>query len=284
MRRRWIIGFLVAGMMGMTTSVDGQTPVQVPSRAIPDDNLAYPVRVYLQGSEGSGFFLVTDSFLFFVTAKHVLYDPKTNTAYHNNITLESYTADSSEPLTNVIAVDLAAAAGNVKPHPTADVVVIKIGKVDEARFHGGAGVTLKQKPPQGVVAASASQTTKKFDEVQISNDVYVFGYPNSIGLQQIPQVDQKRPLIRKGIVAGLNRSLRTIILDCEVYPGNSGGLVLEVENNGFQRQFKVIGLVSQFVPFDNSRFGGIAANPTVLNSGYSVVIPIDFALELMAAM
>ncbi|XSC43201.1 S1 family peptidase [Bradyrhizobium sp. RDT10] len=268
----------------MTTNAEGQTPpVQTSHRAVPDDNLAYPVRVYLKGSQGSGFFMATDEALYFATAKHVLYNVRADgKLFDNDLTLESYPADVNQLRSNVIAIDLAVvtATGALKSHPTTDVAIIKIGKIEGGRFHAGPGITLKELAPEGIVGASARDTAKKFDRVQISNDVYVFGYPNSIGLQQIPQIDQTRPLIRKGIVAGLNRKLRTIILDCEVYPGNSGGLVLEVENAGFQRNYRVIGLVSEYVPFDNSRFG-IAANPTVLNSGYSVVIPIDFVLELI---
>ena len=44
-------------------------------RALPDDNLAYPVLVTFKNSQGSGFYLTTPSALYLVTATHVLYDP-----------------------------------------------------------------------------------------------------------------------------------------------------------------------------------------------------------------
>jgi hypothetical protein len=279
--------------VAMTSASEGQTPtppVVASHRAVPDDNLAYPVKVDIKGSQGSGFYLNSGDAVYFVTAKHVLFDLRNSQKlFANDLTLESFSKDVSQPLSNIITVDLGAvsAAGLLKSHASADVVVIKIAGVVPSPNGAGqimqpvAGVILRQNAPDGIVGVDANATVKKFDEVQISNDVYVFGYPNSIGLQQIAQIDQTRPLIRKGIVSGLNRALRTIILDCEVYPGNSGGLVLEVENEVFQRRYKVIGLVSQYVPFDNARFG-IAANPTVLNSGYSVVTPIDFVLDLIA--
>jgi hypothetical protein len=105
-------------------------------------------------------------------------------------------------------------------------------------------------------------------------------YPSSIGLANIPQVDYKRPLLRKGIVAGKNSKLRTLITDCEIFPGNSGGPVIEVERYFAQSNFRVIGLIIQFVPFDNARIPGLTRT-TLLNSGYSVVTPMDFVIELI---
>ena len=48
-------------------------------RNIPEDNLAYPVLILLNsGSTGSGFQLNTGENMYFVTAKHVLFDDKGN--------------------------------------------------------------------------------------------------------------------------------------------------------------------------------------------------------------
>jgi hypothetical protein len=47
-------------------------------RAIPDDNLAYPVLLTLKGvGQGSGLYLNVNGKLYLVTAKHVIFDPKT---------------------------------------------------------------------------------------------------------------------------------------------------------------------------------------------------------------
>jgi hypothetical protein len=68
---------------------------------------------------------------------------------------------------------------------------------------------------------------RKFADVLISNDVYIFGYPSSVG--HSGQLDHTRPLLRKGIVAGKNEAKNTIILDCPVHQGNSGGLALQID-------------------------------------------------------
>src|ERR1700691_2639842 len=54
-----------------------QPPASVSARAIPDDNLAYPVLVTLgDNSSGSGFFLNDGNAVYLVTARHVLYRNK----------------------------------------------------------------------------------------------------------------------------------------------------------------------------------------------------------------
>jgi hypothetical protein len=72
-------------------------------------------------------------------------------------------------------------------------------------------------------------------------------------------------------VAGKNQITRTIIIDCPVYPGNSGGPVIEVESQGPISVYKAIGVVTQFVP------GTVWGN--TVNSGYAVVVPMDRVLE-----
>src|SRR5438552_267375 len=71
---------------------------------------------------------------------------------------------------------------------------------------------------------------KTYAHVLTANDVFVFGYPSSIGLKNIPQIDYDRPLLIKGIVAGKNAKANTIVLQGFVYPGNSGGPVLQVQH------------------------------------------------------
>jgi hypothetical protein len=127
------------------------------------------------------------------------------------------------------------------------------------------------------------ETVKKFADVLTGNDVYVLGYPSSIGIQQLPQIDYDYPLLRKGIVAGTNESNKTIVLDCLTFFGNSGGPVLQVVPVGLATRFDVIGVVSQYVPFAetlvNTTFS--YSNTQYHNSGYSIVEPMDSVLELL---
>ncbi|MDD5772448.1 MAG: trypsin-like peptidase domain-containing protein [bacterium] len=129
----------------------------------------------------------------------------------------------------------------------------------------------------------ASAVTK-YDSILVSNEIYVFGYPTSLGLKDLPQLDKKKPLLRKGIIAGKNDKLKTIIIDCPIYYGNSGGPVIQIEDvDASMKVFTVIGIISEFVPFveelHSSKYG--YTNTNISNSGYAIVVPIDFILELI---
>jgi hypothetical protein len=121
-----------------------------------------------------------------------------------------------------------------------------------------------------------------FESVALSSDVYVFGYPRAIGDPDIPQLDYSQPLIRKGIVAGKNLAKKTLIIDCQVHPGNSGGPVFEMDDRPEGRSMRLIGLVSEFIPFKetwvNTPFR--YENHLISNSGYGVVVPMDFVIDL----
>ncbi len=125
---------------------------------------------------------------------------------------------------------------------------------------------------RGTAIKGISQdSTKLFDDVLTGNAVFVFGYPTSLSTS--PHLDIRKPLLRKGIIAGKNKIHKTIVLDCPMYFGNSGGLVIEVEREPFGEHLKAIGVVSAFVAFEKK---------WIENSGYSVAIPMDFVQELLA--
>lgn len=132
---------------------------------------------------------------------------------------------------------------------------------------------------------------KRINELNIGDEVALFGFPRAIGLIRDPQYDFNRPLLRKGTIAGLNSSKGTFILDCVVYQGNSGGPLLryyykfETYKGGFIRKMEseLIGIVSEFIPLEekwtNLNYG--MTNIEWDNSGYSVIVPIDYALNLI---
>lgn len=118
--------------------VDGQ-------RAIPDDNLAYPVLITLTNCssnltmvQGSGFFLETATELYLVTARHVLFNeservqpPQAKHVQCKMAELLSYSNDPKDKQQNRIAVNLQALddARKIKAHATHDVASVQIGIV-----------------------------------------------------------------------------------------------------------------------------------------------------------
>jgi hypothetical protein len=221
----------------------------------------------------------------------------------NRAELMSYSRDPNAEQKNLIVLDLAALdkAGMVICHPEHDIVAVKafrnVAKHDEPGASGETlplpGVTIKSVAPLGLLTMS-HKLYETIDNVYISNDVYVLGFPNSIGVSNHAQIDKERPLIRKGIVSAVNRKHRTITLDCMVFHGNSGSPVLQkTQVRPANFRFDFIGIISEYVPFlmdkGTVRRTSISTNatgekPTVVdmgNSGYSIVVPVDIIKELI---
>jgi hypothetical protein len=296
-------------------------PLGFAQRAIPDDNLAYPVLIILTDCtnanpiQGTGFLLNTSSEVYLVTARHVLFNEVVHLTPNQprpllckKAELRSYSKNPKETQPNIFSLDLQvlSQAGRVRAHPVHDVAVVQVGvntpdtrppapavappapnaPVASQSFHVDSvpGVVLTQIAPSGILGVGIDNV-EKFDQVLTANDIYVLGYPASIGLQQAPQIDYNTPLLRKGIVAGTNNANKTIVLDCMTFHGNSGGPVLEVIHHGFGGQIRVIGVVTQYVPVAETWINTTQSygNMQLYNSGYSIAEPMDAVLDLLAS-
>jgi hypothetical protein len=265
-------------------------------RAIPDDNLAYPVLITLKTANGltlgngSGFYLNTDNATYLVTAKHVLAvglpDPGTHKITVPDLLLEllSYSKDLSSQKRNLFVVNFSTLreSGGVKQHQSQDVVVVKVGT--HMRNSDGKGllsflpgVTAVALAEDGLLGVSW-HAVKIFDQVLVGNNAILYGYPVSLNLPENPQFDPFRPLLRKGLVAGQDLQKHSIIIDGPVYRGNSGGPVFEMDTDGFQTYFYLIGLLTEFIPLAERT----PDLQFLLNSGYSVAKPMDFVFELIS--
>lgn len=254
-------------------------------RSIPEDNLAYPVFLLLDtGGTGSGFFLSTADATFFITARHVLFNCKgTCSLKAKSATLTSYGRDPNDSSKNILSIDLQELidSGTLKYHQNQDAAAMKIAKKSASEpgvIHVTSGVLVKSSAVSGIIGV-AIDNVKPFKDVLVANDVFIFGYPSSIGIRNIPQIDYERPLLRKGIVAGLNHKELTIIIDAAAYGGNSGGPVIEIDPEGFGYKLRLIGLISEFIPFAHKL--PTQEHVTLTNSGYAVITPTDFILELI---
>jgi S1-C subfamily serine protease len=252
------------------------------ARDLPEDNLAYPVFIGIGTGTGTGFLLRTDRNIFLVTARHVLYDPVTKRLRDPMARLEAPSRNPNESVKAVLEVQLSQLEkeGNLRADAAQDVAAIRVAGYAAGKSTGNTpGVVDKSTPVGGVVVVPHTNTLR-FADVFVSNPIVVFGYPTSIGIPQVPQIDFSRPLLRSGIVAGLNGKLRTIIIDAAVNPGNSGGPVLLRSPNGALR---IIGLVTQLVP---ALIDTIPPGPQKVqsNSGYAVVASMDGVLDLITAL
>lgn len=272
-----LAALIVAG--GLVTATGQQTP----GRALPDNNLAYPVLITWateQGrGSGTGFYIDTGKFVFLVTAKHVLFDENTGFVKATSFNAVSYSKDPNEQISNSASVDISKLQPeNLVKHPSQDVVIVRMfSNAEGNKISPLPGITAHSYAKAGITVVPLSGI-KKYDEVLVGNDAILLGYPTSLGLKVMPQLDLSRPLLRKGIVAGKTPRTHSLILDCPAYFGNSGGPVLEIDQQSpASRNFLIIGIVSQYVPYAES--GTMFAMQ--INSGYSIATPMDFVLDLM---
>jgi len=259
-------------------------------RRIPDDNLSYPVLIKLNGADtGSGFYLNSGKNLFLVTAKHVLLQQDGKTFLAPQAEVVAYARDRKDPRPGRLEMDLELlkSHGDLRSHALHDVVLVRIGTVGGGPATQAVspmrGVTVTNPPASGFVSVGLD-LVKRFDDVLVSNEVIIFGYPSSIGVWNVPQIDYTRPLLRKGIIAGTNSALKSIVLDCPVYAGNSGGPVLELaQENIATTRLHVIGVVIEYVPIVQRASPG-SQTVVVENSGYAIAAAMDSVLELISSI
>lgn len=124
------------------------------------------------------------------------------------------------------------------------------------------------------------------------DSVYVLGFP-------LGQVGKERnyAIVRQGVVARIRDALAgsstEFLLDASIFPGNSGGPVVTrpeaIAITGTKATDKawLIGIVSGYVPYQDIAISVQTKRPRVVfeeNSGMAAAVPIDRALEAIAAI
>ncbi len=268
-------------------SVFGQSSV---SQELLDQTVL--VELYNQ-PQGSGFIYNDSTHVYFVTARHVvLNEIKDHTgkvdyqfiSQKGTIKFYARTPERSEPNTMSIDFHELYKAGLLKFGLKDDILVAKIGTIKYDGYSRIEYVPFVER--SGAISRLNSMNWEmvgKFDSTIIGDDVLISGFPASLGLKQNPQYDFKRPILRKGTLAGRYVEQKTLIIDCPSFGGNSGGPVIEVGESLYDNRVRLIGIVTSFIPlveeWKNERYG--ITNVEVINSGYTVVEPIDKILDLI---
>ena len=257
---------------------------------LPEDNLAYPVQVLVEGGGGTGFFVRRDRDLFLVTARHVLVNPQTGQLWSREATLRALSKDVKETAVTVIHLNTAQLQDErqLRTDAIRDVAVMRLGTLKVDGVDTTPGVVITDKSKAGIIVAPFDYLTR-YADVDISSQIFMLGYP-SIGVTGAAQMDRTRPLVRGGIVAGVNAALKTIIIDAPVNHGNSGGPVVQLSRTN---RLRIIGIAMQFVPVPEDVLPLSPANAsdppgsssrTLLalgNSGYGVVASADAIIDLI---
>ena len=243
------------------------------------------VLIQTSSGSGSGFYLQDSSrkFICLVTACHVLMDLQKSSLYSDTAIFISYKKNSQRDGRDSFKVSLISAYKNgmLKYDIVNDVVVVKFAVTNGPAINYLPFVT-KVTLTNTYLNPFEMHQIKRIADIETMTDIYTIGYPKSLSLNV--NFDYNRPLIRHGILAGVDIAKNKIIADCPTYQGNSGGMVFEL--NKFSGEIFLIGLVSQFVPFEehwkNEAYGYY--NTNVYNSGYTVVAPIDAILNQVAQL
>jgi len=258
-------------------------------RNIPENNLAYPILLFSDNkSSGSGFRLNRNNKVFIVTAKHVLFENGKQKGTSLEIHCPSGHIDDDS--VHIFSIDLNKTPPI--PHKDADVCAIFIAiteetEGDEKKFGDYKtsyidGVETITKGNSTGIVVNASSATKLLKDVLISNDIFLYGYPTSLGLNHGLDFDFTKPLLRKGIVSNVNAKNGTIILDCRTDYGNSGGPVIEVSRKEEDEFHNVIGVVSKFLTLKNEWINtrDNTTHSENINAGYTIVVSMDKVFEI----
>ncbi len=249
---------------------------------LPINNLGYAALLSLDlgASTGSGFQIVHGLQEFLVTAKHVLFN-EIDELRCQSLVISFQTPRGQE--TDIKIIGIEEISESVILFSTQDdlaIILLADKNTIEDDFIYKEYITVYQ---EGSITHSFinSSETRLMNDIGIGNDVFLIGYPTSLFFQNLRYFDIRKPLLRKGVIAGLNVGDNTFIIDCPAYYGNSGAPIIEICEDGL---YKVIGLVSKYVPFvvewRNSREA--VTNTEYLNSGYSVCVPIDAVYSLIS--
>lgn len=267
---------------------------------IADDAINVSALVQAGNSSGSGFFIQDSVEIFFVTARHVIMvdflDPISKQKSYRLISpiieLKWYPRQAEKSNSNSMIIDVLKlnSSGGLKYGLSEqdDYVIMRIGKIEKRTGYSAIiySSSITRPGASSKLNGFPLDLCNPFDKIEIGSDVFMVGYPKSLGLKNIPQYDFNRPLLRKGIVAGKDVVNSNIIIDCSSYQGNSGGVVYEISGNQFQPELKLIGIVSSFIPFaevwTNQNYG--VQNMEIANSGYSVIIPIEKAISQISVI
>jgi len=221
-----------------------------------------------RGLTGSGFRITDGGKEFLVTARHVLFNEK------NELRCDSFYCTSQNSLgeleeARTINIDLS--KSDIIETKSIDIACLEL--ILEENYD-------VQQEGKNIIAAKF-QDLLLLDKIIVSKPVIQVGFPTSLYLEGFQFFDTNRPLLRKGIIAGIHSKNNTFIIDCPAFYGNSGGPVILPSENG---NTKVIGIVSRYIPFVTewkNKHERQFTREEFYNSGYAVCVPLDSIIENM---
>ena len=243
-------------------------------------------------SEGSasGVIVGDSSYMYLVTARHCFFNEvnKNLSLIDSLASLVYYTNDAFGGKSDTLQVNLSSALKqrDLLFDPVNDIAVLTIAKITgntpsgKQIFNYTSSTTKVSKLAPGGITLDLCLDFKMVD---VGEDCTIIGYPASLQIRGEHDYDFQRPLLRKGAIAGKDITRGSIIVDCPSYQGNSGGPVFATSIND-KFNIGLVGVVSRailLVEQLESSYYKTTVSINRVNSGYTVVVPIEFAKALM---
>ena len=247
---------------------------------------AFTVSVVLENSKGSGFFFCYKGNMFVVTARHVIFNEKDGefSLYGKAATIKA--PDIMGATASPAIFDILLNENNTFYNNSYDVGLVHLGSYrlthDNTKLHPA----YRDEIVQTQLPTNRGQFYGQYSSVSLGNvkvgaDVFVAGYPTSLGITHyLDLFDHDRPVVRKGIVSHVNYERQHIIIDCFVFPGNSGGPVIQASSTGDAKN-TLIGLVSRYIPYRQLQIIPVEniTNINYINSGYALIVSMDHVID-----
>lgn len=245
---------------------------------------------------GSGFYYNYDSTLYLITAAHVLFSQDNFGQLSKNIAFQtieliSYDHIQSNQSEIRLLIDMKKLDFKIK-HKEKDICVIPIGRTisREKRLISILSDNVFSIKKGGILNGYSSTDVIDINMLEQGQDVRLIGYPTSLDQTKFGNkvYEFEFPLLQTGIVSGISLKLGNIIISGGVFYGNSGGAVLVKKDINFIKdnyltmtsEYNLIGIVTQLIPF-SMPLKDTLMKVNVSNSGYTVVIPIKYADEII---
>jgi hypothetical protein len=158
----------------------------------------YALTLKLAGGEASCFLVEDSSYEYLVTARHVLfYDSLPGGSHRWRLRSEGARLCGNFYGTHYedsVFLGALAADGQIKADSMHDVAVVRLGSFEyDGKGHFSAGIALRHLRPMSGLGpgpyVAPLATTRRFDQIQVGSEILVVGYPTSLGLKQLPQLD-----------------------------------------------------------------------------------------------
>lgn len=209
---------------------------------------------FTNGASASGIVVADTNYVYLITARHVIGEYNETTKKigltGNEAYLVYYKKDVYSDKPDSLKINLVKLfeEGLVRIHDKQDIGIIRLGKILGHKVETNGLITMyksyypdanEENKQQVGLPGIYIDLLKTFNDVNPGDEAFLFGYPKSLKItDNETDYDYNRPLLRRGIIAGIDKNYQTIIVDCPSYQGNSGGPVYE-----FPFGLKDIGMV-----------------------------------------